>query len=478
MPPRKRKRPSDQPDPSSPHVDTANTANTTLSSSLSLSLSLPDDTTDDPPPPFLNTTFTTHRASPLHLGPHPLTQSRLNTLSQRLRDLLVGDVVRGIELGLGPDQPPDLAMRRAGALELVSLGWVRLETLLGRYIADEDESEADTSASTIGEGGSLGKRRALQIVLQYENTECVALLLPDVGHSLDESESVRDPGSLHLPLLLLRMPAPLRAVICGFLGRTFDCRISALGLGTRSLVGALEGWLGESRVLGGVVKDVVVTLGFYGPTVVTAHPTKHMEANAAAKEDRDPVGENGEEEGESNRAVGIKSIDIIIPHAELRQFVRTGRRYDAAAAAAAAARNPSQQHDENDHDYSARKRRHLGGDKDEEGWTWREQQQHRQQQKQPFMEALAQYLRAHLALDLFHPAVRVIKIACGGFVMSGGRVKIFGVPPRQEADGGRDGLSDARRQRAVWAVYEGLGERARVRPVENTLRVAGGVWDG
>ncbi|KAJ4415698.1 hypothetical protein N0V82_007191 [Gnomoniopsis sp. IMI 355080] len=474
MPPRKRKRPSEQPEPSSPNVDVSNT---TLSSSLSL-----DDTLDAPP--FLNTTFTTHRASPLHLGAEPLNQPRLNTLSQRLRDLLVGDVVRGIELGLDRDADP--AMRRAGALELVSFGWVRLESLLGPYVGDGDGDEADTSASTVAEGlggSSRGKRRALQIALQYENTECVALLLPALGHGLEEgsSENENQAGFLHLPLLLLRMPPPLRTVICGFLSRTFDCRISSLGLGTRSLVGALERWLGESRVLGGLVKDVVVTLGFYGPTV-TAHQTKQTEA--AAKADQSTPEDEGK--GEGTRAVGIKSIDIIIPHAELRRFVRAGRAYESAAL--------SKEGEEDT--YDARKRRHLAGDKDEEGWTlrrWRRRQSPssssaedmppHQQQQQPFIEALAQYVRAHLALDLFHPAVRVVKVACGGFVISEGRVKIFGVPPSSssregEEDGNGVGLVENRAQRAVWAVYEGLGERARVMPVEKTLGIVAKGWEG
>lgn len=447
MPPRKRKRPSDQPSPSSPPADVTNTT-------LSSSLFLPDDILDAPP--FLNTSFTTHRASPLYFGSHPLIQDRLNTLSQRLRDLLVGDVVRGIELGLDRDADP--TMRRAGALEIVSIGWVRLESLLGKYAGDSDE--ADTSASTVGEGlgGSLGKRRALQIALQYENTECVALMLPAIGHSLDESEDGHQAGFLHLPLLLLRMPPPLRAVICAFLSRTFDCRISSLGLGTRSLVGALEGWLSESKALGGLVKDVVVTLGFYGPTV-TAHQTMTKQVDTDAKSDDPADGDEGE--GESKKAVGIKAIDIIIPYAELRKFVRAGRAYEAAW---------KRSNDEDPLD--SRKRRHLAGNKDEEGWAWRQ----REQQPQPFMESLAQYVRSHLALDLFHPAVRIVKIACGGFVMSEGRIKIFGVPPSRGGEDEDGGLSQG--QRAVWAIYERLSERAMVRPVEKTLALVAGVSEG
>lgn len=460
MPPRKRKRPSDQPSPSSTAADDPN--NTTLSSSLSA----PDDTDS---PPFLNTTFTTHRASPLYLGSHPLTQPRLHTLSQRLRDLLVGDVVRGIHVGL--DRTDDPVLRRAGALELVSLGWVRLEGLLGRYVAAD--GDADTSASTVdGLGGSLGKRRALQIALQYENTECVALLLPAIGgHSLEEEgvegeeqeeQEQSDPEFLHLPLLLLRMPAPLRPVLCEFISRTFDCRISSLSLGTRSLVGALEAWLSESRATMGrtSAKDVVVTLGFYGPTVTAAQESTPKPAASGDHADDEA---DGTMTTRDTTTVGLKAIDIIIPPAELRRFVRAGHAYEAVrnSNSSSSHRLPS---DEDIH--GARKRRHLGGDKDEESWMWRYPSVH----PQPFMEALAHYLRVHLSLNVFHPAVRVAKIACGGFVLSEGRVKIFGAT--SSADQDQIGLSDSG-QRAVWAVFEGLGARARVKPLPRTLAAGG-----
>ena len=43
----------------------------------------------------------------------------------------------------------------------------------------------------------------------------------------------------------------------------------------------------------------------------------------------------------------------------------------------------------------------------------------------PFAEALRAYLDRHLALDLFHPGVRVLKIAGDGFSLAEGRVKLF-----------------------------------------------------
>lgn len=511
MPPTRTKRPSDQ-------------TVTSSSSSHPSSYALDDD---DDAPPFLNTTFTTHRVSPLYVGPHPLTQDRLHVLSQRLRDLVVGDVVRGVEVGLdrGAD---DAAMRRAGALETVAMGWVRLEALVGSYVGDQEEEEqqqqqkqrqqqqqhadgaGDVSGVSLdsggGSAGSPGKRRALQIVLQYENAECAALLLPalrptaaptrvdapseeqeqqEAGPRTDASAGAStslfgfaasrpgggdqdDADFLRLPLVLLRMPAPLRTVLLDFISRTFDCRVSSLSLGTRTLVGALERWMGDSGVptRGPLAKDVVLSLGFYGPTVTRQQRLPQKEAAPTAEAD------GGDEAGRAraqDSALGVKSIDAIIPNQDLRRFVRVGSgsatSRNAAKAGAGHARDV----------FGHAKRRRLGGDKDEESWTWRRwdvdgstKQPGTDQadvRPQPFTEALAQYVRENLALDMFHPAVRVTKIACGGFVLSEGRVKIFGVVPRGDEDVGMSATA----QRALWAVLEALLERAQLKLPENTL---------
>lgn len=478
MPPKKRQHPSQSRPIVSPATSHANRSEPETSSPSHASTSF---ALDDNAPPFLNTTFTTHRISPLFTGAHPLTQFRLEVLSRRLRDLLVGDVVRGVEVGLdrGAD---DAALRRAGALELVSMGWVRLESLVGRYVGEDgDEAMADeTGLSLDSVGTSPGKRRGLQISLQYENAECAALLLPAPRSTPSAATPAEahmatpdsifgfgaggpnddDADFLRLPLLLLRMPAPLRTVIVDFISRTFDCRVSSLSLGTRSLVGALERWLGDSRMptKGPFAKDVVLTLGFYAPTV-TQHQRRQKKG---AKMDQT---EGAEDDGQGSKVtettMGLKSIDVIIPNSDLRRFARAGSNFEAGMLAEA---------EGHDMDVFGRaKRRRLGGDEDEESWTWRRSEQFgaasEDMQPQPFTEAVAQYIRQHLALDMFHPAVRVIKVACGGFALSEGRVKIFGVVP---SNGKADGLSDPK-QRAVWAVLEGLLERAQVKPSKRTL---------
>ncbi|PSR82382.1 kinetochore complex Sim4 subunit Fta1-domain-containing protein, partial [Coniella lustricola] len=413
-------------------------------------------------PPFLNTSFSTHRVSPLHIGAETLSQERLNVLSQRLRDLLVGDVVRGVEVGLDR-APDDGAMRRAGALESVAIGWVRLESLAGKYIGGESNGDAnedpDSSTSTVEAEAPPGRRRALQISMQYENTECAALLLPTLrdksaaGGAVGDDSSIlsapglnkpakNDPRFLHLPLLLLRMPAPLKSVMTEFISRTFDCRISSLSLGTRSLVGALERWIRSSKIPteGRFAKDIALTLGFHVPAIIPPRTAKLRSDGQGQVEDNDVA---------QATQIGIKTIDVVIPNRDLKRFLRAGERSEPQLTGAPADTTAIDT-------YGPVKRRKLGGDKDEESWTWRSDSttatgnKHSssslsssslptddssssintataqdRQQRQPFIEALAKYLQKHLALDLFHPAVRVTKIACGGFVLSESRVKIF-----------------------------------------------------
>lgn len=474
--------------------------------------------------PFLNTTFSTHRLSPLHVGSQPLTQDRIHTLSYRLRDFLVGDVVRGVEVGL--DRPADDgALSRTGALEAVAIAWVTLDGLIGPCPGKDqqqdgrerdhtpvggdsgdgqagDVSGLSTSTST-GVGASPGKTRCLQISLQYEHAECAALLLPSIEDAATSGDAAadhtpsapdpllnlavgrpdeQDPAFLHLPLLLLRMPAPLKGAIIGFLSRTFDCRVSSLSLGTRSLVRALETWMGELGPETNVnfAKDVVLTLGFYPPTVMQCRRRRWQQQEGHQQQDMAQVKQtNGQEDDApeaSETALGLKSIDVIVPSADLLRFITAGKAYERENND-----SPDQARDKRRRvgvecrdPYIEAKRRRLGGDKDEEGWTWRRwpaTSEHSGTRfdsgpPQPFIEALAQYVQQHLALDMFHPAVRISKIACGGFVLSEGRVKIFGLSPGVDAD---HGIPDAK-QRAAWGVLGGLLEKARVKPPDEKPR--------
>src|SRR6478735_7719199 len=94
-----------------------------------------ETTNDEAVPPFFNTTFSTHRVSPMHIGKSRLTSQRLQVIASRLRDTLVGDVVRGIQLSL---EAADTSFGQVGALKGVRIEWFHASTFLGEDAADFD----------------------------------------------------------------------------------------------------------------------------------------------------------------------------------------------------------------------------------------------------------------------------------------------------------------------------------------------------
>lgn len=399
--------------------------------------------------PFFNTTFSTHRVSPLYVGEKPLDQHRFAALAKQLRDLLVGDVVRGVEVGLDGGGS---VMARAGALEAVDLGWSSLGSILdirpemmhdtvgvdGRPVSRDlgsgfwraplspsDDGSADRQLS------SASGRQALHISIRYESALCTALLVPQLeaehGRRLGDEPTGDVPGAdmfqqvpptdIHsdkavdpnhfrnLPLLLLRMPTPLRSVIVDFLSSTFDCRISPLRLGTQTLLTNLERWITVSKLMRGSAasRDVVITLGFALPVPLPSDP--------------------GTAEPRTGD-LGLKSVDVIISPSDLHRFRDEGTKLQEPNAALVS-----------EHKFPlgelAAKRRKVEGGMLEEGWGWRHkvsagtESSAGKMASHAFTEALGRYLDEHLALNLFDPRTRITKVACGGFVMSESRLKLF-----------------------------------------------------
>ncbi|KAI0016821.1 kinetochore complex Sim4 subunit Fta1-domain-containing protein [Xylariomycetidae sp. FL0641] len=453
MPPRKRKRAAPEPEPTSAPEGSQHSA--------------PSDGGDedhdasasstDPAAAadrfffFFDTTFATCRASPLYLGAEPLTPARLQTLARRLRDALVGDVVRGVQVGGGAGPESDAALGRAGALLHVDWRWAAVEDLLPGGGRGSREGSRE-----LGSGGGGGgeqetpRRRALCLRLDYENACFGALLLPDLDDSVapPQDEDVDDDGGgggaappwtwdeagdttttttkrkkkkgdgdeqeafLPLPLLLLRMPAPLRAALLGFLAAAFDCRVAPLRLGTRTLVSSWEAWMaGNRRTMATPSKDVAITLGF--------DPTQTL---APQIQDPSSIGTAPSSVQQPTQPAGLRTLDITIPAREIRRFLRAGENHPPRSPPAP----PSA--------------------KEEEGWHWLPAT------PQPFTDALARYLAHHLALDLFHAGVRVQRVACAGFVLGETRVKVFG--PGSGSGSGSGGA-------AVWALLRGLTRKAR-----------------
>ncbi|KAK8052236.1 hypothetical protein PG993_003621 [Apiospora rasikravindrae] len=461
----------------------------------------------NPFPTLFNTTFALYRVSPLYLGPERLNHTRLQTLSKRLRDTLVGDVVRGVQVGLTGSSSEDATLGRAGALEGVEWRWVPLRKLLlrrsggsrgrrarrrreregsaelGSREEDADDDNNENSESEDDEERNTDAR-ALSVELRYENNTFAACLLPRLYK--DDSDSTeaataatsqwatQDDANidlvadqkqfLQLPLLLLRMPTPLRSVLNDFLARTFDVRIRPLRLGTRPLVSSWAAWHTNSGVSGGrgLVKDVVLSLGFH----VVDEPTEaKKQQKDSSSEVADAAKNNNNNHATSDtsttKSLGLKAIDIIVPAEEVRRFLRAGQRAiqdrDEEASGQTkrkGKRKAGDQPGSEQKPISPSRRRKLAGGKDDEGWAWlhaRDEEGAQEAIHEPFTEALGLYLDRHLALDMFHPSVRILRIACEGFVLSeGGRIKVF-MPPAEDGS------------RSAWKLLDGLVERARGR---------------
>jgi hypothetical protein len=214
------------------------------------------------PYPLYNTTYTLHRLSPLYT-PHTssFTTASLQPYARSLLDILAGDTLRGVRVGLGADED---ILTRVGALQTVS--W--------RKLPEEDLWEAEDVDLDTTIGVSSG--RGILVAVTYEKATYTAILLKD-----EQDKRLREEeGFQYFPLLLTRMPGSLRETFIQFLAMTFDARVSPLLLGKEYVVRALEGYImdcgrdedGElqladmGRVLRAVVRDVQVVIGFEAGT--------------------------------------------------------------------------------------------------------------------------------------------------------------------------------------------------------------------
>ncbi|KAI1163779.1 kinetochore complex Sim4 subunit Fta1-domain-containing protein [Nemania serpens] len=322
---------------------------------------------------------------------------------------------------------------------------------------------------------------------------------PDTNHGdEDDQDNEKDTTDAfaHYPLLLTRMPAALKTALLDFLSRTFDCRVGPLRLGTRTLVRSWERWIEESGVGRGrgMNRDVALTLGFHlePPTVPPAaswiRPTSDVELTGGgrAEDRRGGAGEREKEKEisphkEKQKQLGLKTIDVVVPADEVRRFLRVGKKndnntsdsgVDGGRGRGKGVKRPADatRREEEEEEERLRRRRRLGGGRDEEGWWWREIRGRghtaRDQDQdsdiavddrtgtetgtgtdtfpQPFTNALATYLSHHLALDIYHPGVRVLRVVCDAFALSEGRMKVF-VPPSSSSssrDRDREGDGD------------------------------------
>lgn len=312
--------------------------------------------------PLYNTTFTLYRLSPLYTGSNlPLNNGTLHQHARRFRDILVGEVLRGVRVGLDLE---DNVLARAGALQTVT--WKLLPE--EEAWTTEDGTELGNGDTTMG----LAISRGISVTVIYEKIVYRAILLrarregsyDETGDSAREDED----GFQHFPLLLSKMPGPLRETLADFLAATFDAKVSALRLPSTYLTRTFEKYLSDisigedgeflelgerSRALRNIIKEIAVYLGFDMP----------------------------------DGSASLKTIDIQVAREDLPRMITNGKQIG----------------------------RQETGDN-------------------PFLNALTAYIKAHLALNMADERVKVVRIACGAFVLGGeGRVKI--TQPLSSADG-------------------------------------------
>ncbi|KAG0646310.1 hypothetical protein D0Z07_8406 [Hyphodiscus hymeniophilus] len=315
------------------------------------------------PYPLYNTTFTLHRVSPLYTGSNlPLDNTTLQRHARRFRDILAGDVLRGVRVGLGTE---DDVHARVGALQSVT--W---QVLVEEDLWNMDEET--TTKITMGHGAGKG----MMVQVAYEKMLYRAILLGHQGSGQDESMlDVGQDGFQHFPLLLTRMPASLREMFTDFLATTFDARVAILHLTGPYLPTTFERYISDccmggdgeeaglvesSKSLRKTVKDVQVLIGFDLPNVAS-----------------------------------LQTIEFHLSQEDIPRLVHHGKKI---------------------------------GD-----------------MESPFMNALSGFVKTHLALDLKHEKIRILRIACGAFVLGAeGRIKLT-EPTVQSAQ-----------MRSTWNLVDGL----------------------
>lgn len=258
------------------------------------------------PYPLYNTTFTLHRVSPLHS--ESLTPAILYHHSYAFRNILAGDNLRGVQIGLDPS---DTALTRVGALKSVT--WKLLGSI-EEYENDRDNAEPSEQSSLLSEdkGWVENGGRGVWISIVYEKAEYTALLLrrnPEDVEAVRRNVAGDQEGFTKYPVLASRMPAGLRQTLIGYLQDNFDVRIASLNLDKKMLIGTLDTFLegifdgmGES---GGkrVIRDVLVTFAFA------------------------PSGSLAQAEADD----ALKTIDVTIARDDVHQFVAKGQKIEEAS---------------------------------------------------------------------------------------------------------------------------------------------------
>lgn len=395
------------------------------------------------PKHLLNTSWTLHRLSPLHHGKEFQTlldnPVALKAYSERLRDLLAGDVLRGVQIGQNV-APSDDALAKAGALR--ACRWLTIPTWSywngsGSASAEQEDPSLEEledpdrlfqqqQEEPIAAENALG----ILVILDYENVTYKAALLagPDGYSEHDEDVGRKGKGkgkrggeSTHLPLLMTRLPNSLRQTFISFLSTNFDTYCSLLRLPSSFLCATLEAYIAELISLG---DDLQSSSSTTTSRTILQDVMKEMQLTLSFS---------------TSIAPALRSMDVNLPRESLASFV-----IDVSKSR------------------SNRTTKKLVQDQDQD------------QPSTPFLPSLSSYLDKHLAMQLdlqdlarhdsqanANEHVRLTKIACGAFVLGGeGRAKLIANPGRRGAASADDSIleedPERRRHRLVLRASESL----------------------
>ena len=307
--------------------------------------------------PLYGSTFTLYRLSPLYHGNASLLGS-LNVQARRLRDALTGDTLRGVQVAAELSGAPNASS--GGALRTCTWDLIGDEAAWEKAHPQQDED--DDEISTI-QPVSTQEACGIHIELKYEKAVHSAVLL---GDPLKKSAVS---GFTSFPLLLIRMPVPVRDTFLQFLSTTFDARMDPMKLRPSFLGSVLERILEQSGPepppdIGLLGKGLQIQLSF--PSVT-------------------PL---------------LKNIDITLLPSDVSEFTMRGRQL-------------SQHH--------PHLQNTLNLPQGAEGIS---------PIAGPFTKMLSEYLDSHLAMSLEHPAAVLSKVAVGPFAFSGeGKLKMVDSSP-------------------------------------------------
>ncbi|PGH34533.1 hypothetical protein GX50_02616 [[Emmonsia] crescens] len=387
---------------------------------------------------LFTTSWTLHRLAPLYHGKECETlldnPQGLKLYATRLRDLLRGDVFRGMQVGVEGLGAVDDAASKAGQLK--SCKWDVLPTWSHWNEEESLLEDPDQATFAIAPEVSAG----ILVTLEYENITYKAAMLtgPDGYHDTRKDVTF-------LPLLLTRLPNSLRQTFISFLSTSFDARCSILRLTSSFLCATFENYLStlnraaSSRALvEKVIKETQLTLSF--PTPISP---------------------------------ALKSLDVLIPRESLSAFFTHGTKILANER-----RNqPDQARNR------GKKRSHPGtalSTSEDDGPS------------APFLAALAAYFDTNLAMkldisdfgkdptDAQKRQARLSKVSCGAFVLgSEGRMKLLANPgrviPFDDADVTEDDDDpDSRETRLVWRANEMLLRTLVVRSIGGQAQKSNG----